>query len=242
MEWRDDGLIIGARKHGETSLVLEVMTRKHGRHLGLVRGGRSKRMQPLLQPGNSAELTWRARLEEHLGTYDVEATVLRAGTLMAGAAALHGFGLIASLLRLLAEREPHELLFELASDLIDQLDEAETAPAQFVRFELAVLADCGFGIDLERCAATGSREDLAWVSPRSGRAVSRQAGEPYRDRLLPLPGFLLNERVNHIAKDDIRDGFALAEYFLNRDLFAPRGLDLPEAHHAYMDLMTRSPN
>ena len=237
MEWHDEGLIIGAKRHGETSLILEVMTRAHGRHLGLVKGGRSKRMQPLHQPGNGVEVTWRARLEEHLGFFAVEATVLRAGALMAGAATLHGFGLVASLLRLLAEREPHEALFEMACDLVDQLGDAAVAPEALVRFELAVLADCGFGLDLSACAATGRRDGLAFVSPRSGRAVSREAGEPYRDRLLPLPGFLLGERVNRVSPAELRDGFRLAGFFLHRDLFAPRGLPLPEAHDSYAALV-----
>ncbi len=236
MEWQDDGLIIGAKRHGETSLILEVMTRCHGRHLGLVKGGRAKRMQPLLQPGNGVAVTWRARLEEHLGFYAVEAVALRAGALMAAARTLQGFNLVAALLRLLAEREEHQALFEQAVTLVDALTD-ETAPAALVRFELAVLAECGFGIDLSTCAATGRSDDLRFVSPRSGRAVSGAAGEPYRDRLLPLPGFLVGDRTNHVAAGDVRDGFRLAGYFLQRDVFAPRGLNLPDAHDAYVALI-----
>ncbi len=236
MEWQDDGLIIGAKRHGETSLILEVMTRRHGRHLGLVKGGRSKRMQPLLQPGNGAVFTWRARLEEHLGFYSVEATVLRAGPLMAAPLALQGLNVVTALLRLLAERESHAALFDLTLGLIDHLEDA-TAAAALVQFELAVLAECGFGIDLSECAATGSREDLAFVSPKSARAVSRSAGLPYRERLLPLPGFLAGERPNLVALADIRAGFRLAGFFLQRDLFAPRGIPLPEARDAYLRLV-----
>jgi DNA repair protein RecO (recombination protein O) len=239
MEWHDDGIIIGAKKHGETSLILEVMTRTHGRHLGLVKGGRSKRMQPLLQPGNSVEVTWRARLEEHLGFYAVEATLLRAGDLMAGPATLHGLNLMTALLRLLAEREQHEALFDLALGLIEHLGDPAIAPQALVQFELAILADCGFGVDLEACAATGAREDLVFVSPKSARAVSRTAGEPYRDRLLRLPGFLVGGRMNRVPPADVRDGFALAGHFLLRDLFAPRGLALPDAHDAYVALLLK---
>ncbi|MDR3462539.1 MAG: DNA repair protein RecO [Beijerinckiaceae bacterium] len=239
MEWRDDGLIIGARKHGETSVILEVMTREHGRHLGLVKGGRSKRMQPLLQPGNSVEVTWRARLEEHLGFYAVEATKLRTGDLMRKPAALHGLNLMTTLLRLLAEREPHGGLYERSMILIDGLDDPVSAPSQLVMFELAVLADCGFGVDLTECAATGSRDDLIYVSPKSSRAVSREAGEPYKDRLFRLPPFLRHGRANHISRDDLRDGFDLAGYFLSRNLFAPRGLGLPDAHDAYVAMLMK---
>lgn len=239
MEWQDSGLIIGAKKHGESSVILEVMTLAHGRHLGLVKGGRSKRMQPLLQPGNSVEVTWRARLEEHLGFYAVEATVLRAGDLMSTPASLQGLNLVTALLRVLAEREPHPGLYAQAMDLIGHLPSAAMVPEQLVRFELAVLADCGFGIDLSECAATGQRGDLAYVSPKSSRAVSRTAGEPYKDRLLRLPPFLGRGGANHISHEDLRDGFALAGYFLSRNLFAPRGQALPEAHDAYVALLQK---
>jgi DNA repair protein RecO (recombination protein O) len=219
-------------------VILEVMTRAHGRHLGLVKGGRSKRMQPLLQPGNSVEVTWRARLEEHLGFYAVEATKLRAGDLMSKPAALHGLNLMTALLRLLAERESHAGLYDRAMILIEDLKEPESA-AGLVMFELAVLADCGFGVDLTECAATGSREDLVYVSPKSSRAVSRVAGEPYKERLFRLPPFLRHGRANHISRDDLRDGFKLAGYFLTRNLFAPRGLGLPDAHDAYVALLMK---
>ena len=172
MDWQDDALIIGARRHGETSLILEVMTRRHGRHLGLVRGGRSRRMQPLLQPGNAVEGTWRARLDEHLGAFAVEATRLRAAELMGAPASLHGLNLVCALLRLLAEREPHEALYGRAQDIVACLDDARFAPAMLVRFELALLAESGFGLDLSCCVATGRREDLAYVSPRSAPTTS----------------------------------------------------------------------
>lgn len=239
MEWRDDGIIIGGRRHGETSLILEVMTRHHGRHLGLVKGGRSKRMQPLLQAGNAVEVTWRARLEEHLGFYHVEATALRAAKLMAAPATLHGLNLVSGLLRLLAEREPHEVLFMTALDVIEHLDAAEVAPALLVRFEAAVLADSGFGIDFESCAATGSRDDLLYVSPKSARAVSRAAGEPYRDRLLPLPGFLRDDAIGAVPIAEVYAGFSLTGFFLARNIYGPRGLPLPEARDAYLAQLRR---
>lgn len=236
MEWSDEGLIIGARRHGETSLILEVMTGAHGRHLGLVRGGRGKRMQPLMQPGNAVELTWRARLEEHLGFFAVEVTRLRAADLMGRPASLHALNLVGSLLRLLAEREPHQALFAAASAILDGPDAAE-APALIVRFEALILAECGFGLDLTSCAATRTVEDLVYVSPKSGRAVSRLAGEPYHDRLLPLPPFMRQgaRGGTPVERIDVMQGFALTGYFLARDLFGPRGLALPDARQAYLD-------
>ena len=234
MEWRDDGIIIGGRRHGETSLILEVMTRLHGRHLGLVKGGRSKRMQPLLQPGNAVEVTWRARLEEHLGFYAVEATRLRAAVLMETPASLHGLNLLTGLLRLLAEREPHESLYEAVTLVVDRLDDREAAPALLVRFEAMLLAEGGYGIDMEECAATGSRQDLIYVSPKSGRAVCRAAGEPYKEKLLALPRFLRLDMADGVPLDEVRDGFALTGYFLERNFYTPRGLPLPEARAAYL--------
>ncbi len=242
MEWRDEGLIIGVRKYGETSVIVEAMTRAHGRHLGLVRGGRSRRMQPFLQAGNSAEFVWRARLDEHLGAFAVEPTRLRTARLMASAEALHAIGLISALLRLIAERDPHPELYEAASLIADHIED-ERLPALMVRLEVEILSETGFGLDLSRCAATGETRDLAYVSPKSGRAVSLAAGAPYRGRLLPLPAFLREWREEASDKDlerknpppcDIRDGFRLTEFFLNRDVFAPRGLGLPEARSAYL--------
>jgi DNA repair protein RecO (recombination protein O) len=235
MEWRDEGLITGLKKYGETSVILEVMTKAHGRHLGLVKGGRSKRMHAVLQPGNQIDLVWRARLDEHLGSFAVEPTVLRAARFLANTEALHALNLITSLLRLMPERDPHQSLYRAASLIADELDTSEYIPAMLVRFEMVILAELGFGLDLDSCAATGGHEDLIYVSPKSGRAVSREAGAPYHDKLLPLPAFLRSDRQEaKPAPRDIRDGFRLTEYFLMRDLFAPRGMAMPAAHHAYL--------
>src|SRR3954453_2711398 len=148
MDWQDRGFIIGVRKHGETSIILEVLTQAHGRHLGLVRGGRSRAMQPILQAGNSVDVTWRARLEEHLGTFAVEGERLRAANLMQSALGLHGLHHLSGLLRLLPERDPHSELWRLSELLADQLDDGARAPVLMLRFELALLADLGFGLDL----------------------------------------------------------------------------------------------
>ncbi len=239
MEWRDEGLITGIRRHGETSVILELMTREHGRHLGLVKGGRSRRMQPLLQEGNSVDAIWRARIDEHLGVYTIEATQLRAARLMDSAQALHGIRHLGSLLRLLAERESHPLLYEMAILIADTLHEATLNPTLMVRFELALLTELGFGLDLSQCAATGGTLDLAYVSPRSGKAVCREAGLPYHGRLLALPEFLKDQAPENLlaslpGKDDLADAFRLTGFFLSRDLFTPRGLDLPEARDAYL--------
>jgi DNA repair protein RecO (recombination protein O) len=234
MEWRDDGLILGTRKHGETSLIVEAMTRVHGRHFGLVRGGRSRRMQPLLQPGNHAEFVWRARLDEHLGTFAVEPVQLHTARLMASAEALHAVCLVAALLRLAAERDPHPALYETAVRIAGSIDRPESLAPLIVRFEAEILSQMGFGLDLETCAASGVTTDLVYVSPKSGRAVSKAAGEGYKARLLPLPAFLRDKFTEDPSLADIRDGFRLTGFFLMRHLFGPRGEALPEARGAYL--------
>jgi DNA repair protein RecO (recombination protein O) len=241
MHWSDDGLVLGARKHGESSVILELLTREHGRHLGLVHGGRSKRLQPVLQPGNTVHAVWRARLDEQLGTYAVEAGVSRSARLIGSSLALYGIGAMAALLRLLPERDPHPALFDAAAVLLDHLHDAHVAPALFVRFEITVLAEFGFGLDLASCAATGSTQDLTYVSPKSGRAVGAAAAEPYKDRLLPLPAFLRSDRGDDgPSPGDIEAGFALSEFFLRQHLFEPRGLPLPEERTRFVALSLRT--
>jgi DNA repair protein RecO (recombination protein O) len=240
MQWTEDGLVLGARKHGESSVILELMTRTRGRHLGLVHGGRSKRLQPILQPGNTVQATWRARLDEHLGALSIEGGELRSARLMGSPLALYGIAAVAALLRLLPERDPHPALYDTTMVLVEHLHERDIAPALFVRFEVAVLAEFGFGLDLTSCAATGQQHDLVYVSPKSGRAVSAEGGEPYRDRLLSLPAFLRGEAVLEApSREEIRGGFALTEHFLRARVFEPRGLELPEERARFVALATR---
>jgi DNA repair protein RecO (recombination protein O) len=240
MKWSADGLVLGAKAHGESSVILELMTRAHGRHLGLVHGGRSTRLRPVLQSGNTVHATWRARLDEHLGTFTVEGGELRSGRFLAAPLALYGLGAMAALLRLLPERDPHPSLYDTAMVLVGHLNEPDLAPALFVRFEIAVLAEFGFGLDLTSCAATGQQSDLTYVSPKSGRAVSTAAGEPYRDKLLSLPGFLRRDTVLEAPRpDEIKAGFALTEYFLRRRVFEPRDLNLPDERARFVALALR---
>lgn len=233
MEWSERGLILGLKKHGETSVILELMTRGHGRHLGVVRGGRSKTMQPVLQPGNEVAAVWRARLEEHLGLYAVEPAALRTDLLLSSPQGLHGIGLLGALLRLLPERDPHPGLYDRAQVLLSQLT-TPLAPALFVHFELALLAELGFGLDLDECAATGTRENLVYVSPKSARAVSRDAGAPWAAKMLPLPDFLLAPPGAPVSREKICEGFRLTEFFFARDVFGPRGLKAPDARAAFI--------
>ncbi|MGR6431432.1 DNA repair protein RecO [Rhizobium sp. PAMB 3174] len=234
MQWQDQAIVLGIKRHGETSVIAEVMTRDRGRHLGLVRGGRSRSMQPVLQPGNLVEVTWRARLDEHLGEFRVEPQRLRAARLMEAATSVYGVQAMGALLRLLPERDPHPHLFDALDVILENMEDPADAGELFVRFELAVLDDLGFGLDLERCAATGSREELVYVSPKSGRAVSRPAGDPYRDRMLALPPFLRTDHRKAANCDTLAEAFRLTGYFLNRHVYEPRGIEVASARDGFI--------
>jgi len=239
VEWRDAGIVLGLRRHGENAVVLEMMTRAHGRHLGVVRNGRSRTMQPVLQPGNHVDALWRARLEEHLGEWKIEPVDLRAATYMHSSVALYGLNHLAQLTRLLPERDPHPAIFESLAVIGENLTEAPLAAPLLIRYELAILAELGFGLDLSECAATGGQEELVYVSPKSGRAVSRVAGEPWRDRLFRLPAFLAGSLVSVPDWAEIEAGFALTAYFLERHVYGPRGLPPPEARGAFIAALRR---
>ncbi len=239
MQWTDEAIVLGVKRHGETSVIVELMTRGHGRHLGLVRGGGGTRLAGVLQPGNALRATWRARLDEHLGHYAVEAVNLRAAGFLSAAHAVNGVTHLAALCRLLAEREPHAGIYDALDAILDRLDDARAAAAMIARFELKFLAELGFGLDLASCAATGATDDLIYVSPRSGRAVSRAAGHDYRDKLLRLPAFLEIDGAPETPAD-LADAFALTGFFLDRHAFAPRGLAMPEARARLVATLTAS--
>jgi len=239
MQWTDEGIVLGVKRHGETSVILELMTAGRGRHLGLVRGGAGRQLRGVLQPGNSLRATWRARLDEHLGHYAVEGITLRAAGFLTAAHAVHGVTHLSALCRLLAEREPHARIFLALEAILDALDDPLAAAILIARFELAFLAELGFGLDLSSCAATGTTAELIYVSPRSGRAVSRAAGAAYRDKLLRLPGFLHAEDEPAGAAD-LADAFALTGFFLERHAFAPRGLAAPAARARFVGAVTHA--
>lgn len=192
LAWRDEGILLALRRHGEGAAILEVFTAGHGRHAGVAPGGGSRRMAPLLQPGAQLAVEWRARLEAHLGQWRVEPAKSRAAAMMSDRRALAAMGAVSALLTaFLPEREPHPELYASTLRLVDALGADPDWPALYALWELELLGELGFGLDLSRCAATGGLQELVWVSPKSGRAVSRRAGEPYADRLLPLPGLFL---------------------------------------------------
>lgn len=192
MEWRDEGILIGTAPHGEGGLILDALTATHGRRRGLARGAAAPRRAAEFQIGAQLSLQWRGRLESQLGAYRAEAIRARAGLVLEAPLALAALGAAAALLAaFLPEDEPQPGLYPASRALFDAIAaQREDWPEAYAAWELTLLEELGYGLDLSQCAATGTRQDLIWVSPRSGRAVSRAAGAPYADRLLPLPAFL----------------------------------------------------
>lgn len=237
MDWRDQGLLLSSRRHGETSVIIEVFTPDHGRHTGVVRGGASRRMAPVLQPGAQIDVEWRARLEDHLGTFRVEPVKSRAWVL-GDRLALAGLSAVCALLRFaLPEREAHRGLYRKSLILLDLLDQPEIWPLAYLNWELGLLEEMGFGLDLRRCAVMGEKaNDLSYISPKTGRAVSRAGAGEWADRLLPLPACLLGHGPAPDA--EIMQGFQVTGHFL-RDHLAPHlgERPLPDARARLIDVI-----
>jgi DNA repair protein RecO (recombination protein O) len=214
MDWRDEGILRAVRPHGESSAIVETLSRGHGRHAGLVRGARGAKMAPVLQPGTQISLEWRARLAEHLGHFRIEPVRSRAAAIMADRTALAALNAIGALLvALLPEREPVPQVYDRTVLLADALAAGTWDwPAHYARWEVDLLTALGFGLDLGTCGASGVTEDLVYVSPRSGRAVSRSAGSAWADKLLPLPAFLIGRGAPTIGA--VRESLRMSGYFL----------------------------
>jgi len=238
MDWRDTGFVLSGRRHGENGLIVELLTREHGRHAGLVRGGQSPRRRALFQPGNAVSAIWRGRLEEHLGTLECELVEAHAARLLDDPDRLAALNAAAAVLATsLPDREAHPELYAGFEALLGVLDSAADWAAAYVAWECGLLAGLGFGLDLGRCAVTGTNQDLAYVSPRTGRAVSRDTGAPYHDKLLPLPAFLWRDSAAEPA--DIVAGLILTRHFLLHHLLQPQGGRLPEARERLHERMRR---
>jgi DNA repair protein RecO (recombination protein O) len=228
MEWSDRAIVLMVRAHGEASAIVEVLTPEHGRHAGLVRGATGKRLRGVLQPGNIIDVHWRARLSEHLGAFTLEPVEARAPAMFDDPLALNALGSACAMASLcLPERETQPGIYEAFDVLIQQLPNIDIWPALYVRWEAGVLRQLGYGLQLDRCAATGSTENLSHVSPRSGQAVSEAAAQPYLDKLLPLPGFLLRQPKS-LKIGDIIAGLTLTGYFIERRVLWPVNKVLPE--------------
>lgn len=246
MEWTDEGIVLNLHKHGEHDALLDCMTIEHGKHRGFVKAGLSKRQKPLLQPGNRLKLTWRARLEDNLGTYRIDPIHSPLGGLLSNRAALAALSAsLAVFATTLPERDRHPDLYNGLKAYIDLLEYSEGDDVIFaaglVKLEMGILAALGYGINLSECAATGTRKDLCYVSPKSAQAVSRAAGMPYQAKMLPLPDFLLENSHGAITHKDVYDGLTLTGYFLDRYIWAVYGKAQPAARERLVSGLLKTP-
>lgn len=239
MEWRDQGILLSARKHGETSLIIEMFTPTQGRHVGVVRGGTSRKIAPILQPGAQLDVVWRARLEEHLGSFSVEPVRSRAAVAMGDRLALAGLNAVTALLSFcLPEREVHLALYERTQVLLDLLGETDVWPLAYLQWEMGLLEDMGYALDLSACAVTGATSGLCFVSPKSGRAVSLQGAGEWVDKMLPLPDVMRGEGDGDDA--EIALAFVTTGYFLEQHLaYDLGGKPLPEARARFVEAFNR---
>lgn len=238
MDWQDSGTILSTRPHGESSAIVEVFTAVHGRHLGVVRGGASRKMAATLMPGSHVTVAWRARLEDHLGSFTVEPLASRAGAL-SDRLALMGLSATCAMLGfVLAERDPHPRLYAATEPLFEVIGQVhEGWVVDYLHWEMALLEELGYGLDLTRCAITGTRDDLSFVSPKSGRAVSRAGAGDWAPRLLPLPQCLLGQ--GPATYGEITQGLAISGHFLTRFAEEHGRRPLPEARNRLIAALAR---
>lgn len=239
MEWRDQGILLSTRRHGETSAIIEMFTPEQGRHMGVVRGGTSRKVAPHLQPGAQLDVSWRARLEDHIGSFAVEPVRSRAAAAMGDRLALAGLNTVTAMLSFcLPEREPHRGLYQRTEMLLDLLGQGDLWPLAYLKWELNLLEEMGYGLTLDACAVSGTAEGLIYVSPKSGRAVSEKAAGEWADRLLPLPPVLRGEGDG--ADAQVAEGFRTTGYFLEHHLAKDLGNNpLPEARARFVDAFNR---
>ncbi len=237
MEFIDDGVVLSARAHGESAAVAEILTSHHGRWAGLVYGGQGRTKTPLLQPGNGVKATWKGRLEDSLGFFTLELTAARAASLMQDRLSLAALTAVCAVAAsTMPERQAHTRVYHTLRILFDHLDDIDIWPALMARWELGLLAELGFGLTLDKCAATGARENLIYVSPKSACAVSAEAGEPYKDRMLPLPGFLRDAGAEATLADAI-SGLKTTGHFIETRILHLSNQELPEARRRLFSLL-----
>jgi DNA repair protein RecO (recombination protein O) len=241
IEWIDRGIVLSVRRHGEHDIIAHILTEEHGRHAGVVKGGAGRKARGMYQPGNLLQVRWRARLDEHLGTFTGEVERIYAAEAMLSRQSLTALTALCAMAQaVLPERESHPLAYRQACHLLETLGQDGWA-AEYVLWEVHLLNELGFGLDLTSCAATGAAEDLVYVSPKSGRAVSRAAGAPYRGQLLALPGFVITGDGVLPAMEEIAAGLDLTGYFLERYVFAPHRDSLPDARQRLRTLVLADP-
>ena len=238
MEWRSVGILLAARKHGETSLIIDTFCPGHGRYLGVVKGGASRKFAPILQVGAQLDLTWKARLQDHLGSFKVELVRARTVHAMSDRILAAGLTSVSTILsRVLPERQAYDSFYRTTEDLLDLLNQPNIWPMAYLRWELELLTVLGYGLDLSKCAVSGSTEKLRYVSPRTGRAISEQAAGEWVSKLLHLPSIILKGSGN---SDSIIDGLKLTGYFLTKKVFNELSVRSPVSERQrFVDLLSQ---
>ncbi len=238
MEWRSDGILLATRKHGETSLIIDTFCPGHGRYSGVVKGGASRKFAPILQVGAQLDLTWKARLQNHLGSFKVE--LIRARTVHAMSDRVLTAGVISVstiLSKVLPERQPYDSFYRTTEDLLDLLSQPNVWPLAYLHWELELLTVLGYGLDLSKCAVTGSTENLRYVSPKTGRAISEKAAGQWVPKLLHLPSIIIKGSDN---SDGISDGLKLTGYFLKKKVFNEFSVRSPVSERQrFVDLLSQ---
>ncbi|MDX1974969.1 MAG: DNA repair protein RecO [Rickettsiales bacterium] len=236
MQWTDQGILLSTRKYGENSAIARIFTQEHGVHAGVIKSIHSKAKRGLLQTGNGVSVNWQARLSEQLGIFSCELMHPNAALLMDRPQALSALTSSCALLEIsLPERHPYKMLYQQFEQLLQAMSHDEHWLVDYIHFELQLLAETGFGLDLSECAATGVSENLVYISPKSGRAVSQAAGQPYHDKMLPLPAFLREKTPkNQVNRAEILAGLMVTGYFLRAWLMEAQGKSLPTARARFV--------
>jgi len=235
MEWQDNGIVLSLKNYGERSGLLEVLTSSHGRHLGIVRDIRSQFRKGALQPGNTLQLNWRARISEHLGSFTFDVVESRAAKIMNNKLALVGLQTLVAYTKMLPERDSVGNLYKALCIVLDAMSNNDDWLELLIKWEMGFLAELGFGIDISKCVVTSSVDDLMYVSPKSRKAVSKDIGEPYKHKLLKLPSFLIDNKKS--KKTDVINGFLLTGFFLNKDVYEPLGLKMPNSRDRILKII-----
>ncbi|MEM1351217.1 MAG: DNA repair protein RecO [Pseudomonadota bacterium] len=239
MEWRADAILLKVRRHGETAAIVEVFTEEQGRYAGVVRGGASRKLAPLLQPGAQLDALWRARLDAHIGTFQVELIRSRTAAALQDRLSLAGLNAVTALLSFtLPERAAYPELYRHTEQLLDLLGQSDLWPLAYLRWEMRLLKEMGYALMLDECAVTGAQDDLIFVSPKTGRAVSRAGAGEWASRLLPLPAVLRG--AGPAPDDQVAEAFETTGYFLKRHLAHNLGhTPLPEARDRFVHVFRR---
>jgi len=238
MEWCDKGILLATKPFGETSLIIDVFTPNHGKASGVVRGGQSKKIKPILQIGAQLDLTWKARLQEHLGSFQAELIRSRTANVMDDRLLLAGMLSSATLInRFFPVGQVYKEFYESSENLFDLLQFPDIWTLGYFKWELEFLETLGFGLDLEKCAVTGSTEDLKFISPKSGRAVSHSAAGEWSSKLLPFP-MAATGQVNSLK--DILDGLKVSQFFLEKKVLIAFGIEhLPTARSRFISFIEK---